>query len=108
MASDWGLIREFEVTELMANRLPGLAEAQVDGELVALHIENGTYYSFNETAARIWALLERPKSVAELCAALAAEFEVDEDACREEIILLLKDLETDGLVDLVPADPAPA
>jgi hypothetical protein len=96
------------VTEFMARRLPGLAEAQVDGELVALHIENGTYYSFNETAARIWALLDRPKNIGDLCAALAAEFEVDASACREEVMFLLKDLQTDGLVDLVPADPAPA
>jgi len=94
--------------DLVAHRLPGLAEADVDGDLVALHIENGTYYSFNETAARIWALLERPKSVAELCATLAAEFEVDAQACAGDVLVLLRDLEKDGLVELIPAAPAPA
>ena len=92
--------------DLVAHRLPGLAEARVDGELVALHIENGTYYSFNETAARIWALLDHPKSVSELCAALAAEFEIDAQACAPEVLLLLRDLERDGLVDLIaPSAP---
>ncbi len=95
------------MTGIMVHRLPGLAEAQVDGELVALHIENGTYYSFNETAARIWALLDRPKSVGELCAALTAEFEIDAEACEEHVMLLLRDLETDGLVDLAMPDPGP-
>lgn len=94
--------------DLVAHRLPGLAEAEVDGDLVALHIENGTYYSFNETAARIWALLDCPKSVSELCATLAAEFEVDPQTCTSEVILLLRDLERDGLVDLVAPEPAPA
>jgi hypothetical protein len=96
------------MTDLVAHRLPGLAEAEVDGDLVALHIENGTYYSFNETAARIWALLDRPKSVSELGAALGAEFEVEPQDCAEQILLLLRDLEKDGLVDLVAPEPAPA
>ena len=91
--------------DLVAHRLPGLAEAHVDGDLVALHIENGTYYSFNETAARIWALLDCPKSVAELCAALAAEYEIDAQACAGDVLLLLRDLEKDGLVNLVAPDP---
>jgi hypothetical protein len=94
--------------DLVAHRLPGLAEAQVDGDLVALHIENGTYYSFNETAARIWALLDRPRSVSELCATLAAEFEIDAQACAGDVLLLLRDLEKDGLVDLIAPEPAPA
>ena len=91
------------MTDLVARRLPGLMEAEVDGDLVALHIENGTYYSFNETAARIWALLDRPKSIADLCATLAAEFEIDSQACTGEVLHLLRDLEKDGLVMLEPA-----
>ena len=95
------------MTELVAHRLPGLMEAEVDGELVALHIENGTYYSFNETAARIWALLDRPKSVSELCAILAGEFEVDAQACAREVLLLLRDFEKDGLVTLAAPESGP-
>jgi len=94
--------------DFVAHRLPGLAEAEVDGDLVALHIDNGTYYSFNETAARIWALLDRPKSISELCATLAEEFHVDVRDCAAEVLLLLRDLEKDGLVNLVAAEPAPA
>jgi len=94
--------------DLVAHRLPGLAEARVDGDLVALHIENGTYYSFNETAARIWALLDRPKSVAELCATLAGEFEIDAQACAGDVLLLLRDLEKDGLVNLIAPESAVA
>ena len=94
--------------DLVAHRLPGLAEAEVDGDLVALHIENGTYYSFNETAARIWALLDRPKSVSELCATLAVEFEIDAQACAGDVLLLLRDLEKDGLVGLATPEPGTA
>lgn len=96
------------MVDLVAHRLPGLVEAEVDGDLVALHIENGTYYSFNETAARIWTMLDRPKSVSALCATLSVEFDVDAHACAREVLALLRDLEKDGLVNLVAPEPAPA
>jgi hypothetical protein len=38
----------------------GVIEAEVDGELVALHVDKGTCYGFNGTATRIWALIETP------------------------------------------------
>jgi hypothetical protein len=85
---------------LMARRLPGLVEAEVDGELVALHIENGTCYSFNATAARIWALLDRPRSIADICDALSADFDVDPTICADQVVLLLQDLQKDGLAVL--------
>lgn len=85
---------------LVARRLPGVVEAEVDGELVALHIENGTCYSFNATAARIWALLDRPRSVADICNALATEFDIDPATCGEQVLLMLRDLEQDGLAVL--------
>ncbi len=88
------------MSELLARRLPGLIEAEVDGELVALHIENGTCYSFNETAAHIWALLDRPRSVTDICDALARDFEVDSTTCGDQVVLLLRDLEKDGLAVL--------
>jgi hypothetical protein len=85
---------------LVARRLPGLVEAELDGELVGLHVENGTCYSFNATATRILALLDRPKSVEEICAALGREFDVDPVTCGEQVLLLLQDLQRDGLVAL--------
>jgi hypothetical protein len=88
------------MTALVARRLPGLVEAEVDGELVALHIENGTCYSFNATAARIWALLDRPRSIADICDALTADFDVDPAICSDQVVLLLQDLQKDGLATL--------
>jgi len=51
---------------MLVTRTEGLIEAEVDGEIVALHVETGTCYGFNLPATRIWALLERPMTVEEL------------------------------------------
>jgi DNA-binding transcriptional ArsR family regulator len=88
--------------ELMVLRRAGLIEAEVDGELVALHVDNGTCYGFNGTATRIWALIEQPKRLSELRDALVAEFDVEPDVCEAQLRDLLKDLEGDGLVELRP------
>lgn len=78
----------------------GLIEAEVDGELMGLHIGNGTCYGFNETATRVWRLIEQPRSLAAICAALADEFEVDPETCEAHVRALLADLASDGIVSL--------
>ncbi len=75
-------------------------EAEVDGEMVALHIDNGTCYGFNGTAYRIWQIIERPARLSQICATLTAEFDVDAAACEADVRALLDDLAGDGIVTL--------
>jgi Coenzyme PQQ synthesis protein D (PqqD) len=88
--------------DLLVQRRAGLIEAEVDGELVALHVDNGTCYGFNGTATRIWAMIEEPKRLSELRDALTAEYDVEADECEAQLLDLLKDLEGDGLLELRP------
>ncbi|HYD37363.1 MAG TPA: PqqD family protein [Allosphingosinicella sp.] len=85
------------------SRRAELIEAEVDGELVALHVDNGTCYGFNGTATRIWALIEQPRRFSELKEELIREFDVDPDLCERQLNELLRELEGDGLVELAPA-----
>lgn len=89
--------------EMVVARRAGLIEAEVDGELVALHVDNGTCYGFNQTATRIWAMIEEPKRLSEIRDALTGEFDVAPETCEAELLDLLKYLEGDGLVELRPA-----
>jgi len=86
--------------DLIVARRGGLLEAEVDGELVGLHVDNGTCYGFNSTATRIWALIEVPKRVGELRDILGTEFDVPPDVCEAQLMELLRALEADGLVEL--------
>jgi len=89
--------------ETFVRRSTALLEAEVDSELVGLHVETGTCYGFNLPATRIWALIEEPKTVSAICDALLDEFEVDLATCQAEVRELLTQLEADGLVKLGPA-----
>lgn len=88
--------------ELMVSRREGLVEAEVDGEIVALHVDKGTCYGFNQTATAVWKLIEQPRPVGEICEALAAEYDVPPEDCRRDVLALLRDLEGDGLISLEP------
>jgi hypothetical protein len=89
-----------EASKLMVRRGAGLIEAEVDGEMVGLHIQNGTCYSFNSSAAQVWKMLDEEKTLAEICTALTAEFEVEPGECEADVRILLDDLASDGLVVL--------
>jgi hypothetical protein len=89
--------------DVVVVRKDGLIEAEVDGEMVALHVENGTCYGFNGTATRVWALLADNSTVGEICAHLTEEYEVDREQCAEQVMELLREFEKDGLVEIKPA-----
>lgn len=89
--------------DVMVHRRGGLIEAEVDGELVALHVENGTCYGFNGTATRLWGMVAEPMRLSALRDAFVAEFDVAPDECERDLRELLGELEADGLVALQSA-----
>jgi hypothetical protein len=93
--------------DVLITRIEGLIEAEVDGDLVGLVIDTGTCFGFNPTARRVWQLIEEPKRLSELCAALTAEFEIGKADCETQVAALLDQLQREGLVALSPAVEAP-
>lgn len=79
-------------------RCDDLLEADVNGEIVALHVEKGQCYGMNAIASRVWALLAEPTSQQQICAQLSEEFDVDPETCRSDVAALLADLRSEGLV----------
>lgn len=95
---------DFDAT-LEVRRRGELLATEVDGEMVALNVENGTCYGFNGTATHIWSMIEIPRTLGSVRDALLEEFDVDPSTCEAQLMELLRDLEGDGLVELRPAGP---
>ena len=89
-----------EAEGTIVRRSASLLEAEVAGELVALHVETGACYGYNLTATQIWALVEEAKTIAEIRSVLLDRFEVDAETCQIGVDALLQQLEADGLVEL--------
>lgn len=75
-----------------------LLESRIDDDLVALDVDQGACYGFNATAARVWALIEQPRRLSEICQLLLGEYHVEAETCDRELRVLLARLEQDGLV----------
>lgn len=67
-------------------------------EMVMMDLEQGKYFSLNPVATRIWELLEQPMTITELCNQLTEEYEVDSQACMEEVSEHIEELVRLGLV----------
>ena len=89
--------------DLRIERRGEMIETEVDGELVALHVDNGTCYGFNSTATRVWGMIQEPRLLSELTEALVRDYDVDTATCEAQLRELLDELAADGLVEIKPA-----
>ena len=82
----------------MYGRKDGWLAAHVGDELVMMSAESGAYVGLNEVGARVWELIDPPRDLREICAALAAEFETTPAACQLEVEAFLTELEARGAI----------
>ena len=86
------------------SRTVGILYAPVGTEeAVMLSVAAGRYYGLNAVAARIWELLERPRTTAELRALICEEFEIDAPTCEAEVLKFVKELIDNGIVHATAA-----
>jgi len=61
---------------------------------------SGVYYGLDPVGARIWKLLEQPKSVEDLRATILDEYDVESSKCETDLLSLLEKLRTEGLIEI--------
>lgn len=67
-------------------------------EMVMMDIDQGKYFSLNQSATAIWEHLEKPLTVEELCGILTGEFEIDQAQCRKDVREYLDEMVKIGLI----------
>lgn len=78
----------------------GLMASEVDGELVMMDVDKGTYYGLDPVGSRIWQELSEPTRLADVCARLRSNYDVDQDRCESEVLAFVADLQRNGLVTI--------
>lgn len=74
--------------------------AEVDGELLLMHIENGSYYSASPTGNRIWTLLASPCRFEWLCDQLEQRYNAPRETIESEVHDFLEHLIKEGMAVL--------
>jgi len=73
-------------------RNPDLISADMDGDLVMMSVEQGTYYGLTGIAPQIWIALEEPKTANELFDALFPQYDVKSETLRRDIDSFLEEM----------------
>jgi hypothetical protein len=86
---------------------PGVQDADIGGEIVLLHPEDGSYFALNETGAQLWRELgatavPRAAAVRHAAEAICAQWLIDRDQAELDLHELLDDLLHRGLVAVAP------
>jgi hypothetical protein len=67
-------------------------------EMVMMNIDQGKYFSLNNSATVIWEKLENPLSLEELCEILMEEYDVGKEQCRDDVEIHLNEMLRNGLI----------
>lgn len=78
----------------------------MDGEVVAIHLGTGIYYSLRGSAAVLWRALDAPRSGTSLAGLLAENYDVSGDVAGRDVEEFLQRLLAEQLVLQTEAPPA--
>jgi Coenzyme PQQ synthesis protein D (PqqD) len=68
------------------------------GEVVILSLQSGQYFGLNEVGARVWNLIQEPKTVDAVIQAVLKEYDVSLDQLERDLFTLLEQMITNKLI----------
>ena len=77
------------------------ASADLGDEAAILNLIDGVYYGLDPVGARIWKLIQEPRTVREVRDTLLDEYNVDADRCEHDLIVLLTELAEHDLMTII-------
>lgn len=72
----------------------------LSGEVVILGLQSEEYFGLKDVGARIWDIIQEPKTVKEVLEVLLKEYEVELERCERDLLALLQELANEGLIEV--------
>lgn len=83
-------------------RGPGHLSANLDGDIVLMHGDNGRYFMLDTIGSRIWELLGEPIAVSTVLESLGQEYETGGTDHEDDTLAFLQELLDADLAQLDP------
>jgi len=80
-------------------RSPDLIATEMDGDIVMMSLEKGSYFGLDGVGGAIWELMASPVTLDEIVGNLVARFEIEEEVCRADAQAFVEDLVDNGLAE---------
>jgi len=78
----------------------------LEGEVVILSLKNGAYYGLNPVGSRIWEMIQKPTSMNHIRATLLDEYDVEPERCNSDLMQIIQELASEGLIEINNESPA--
>lgn len=90
----------FITPDSIVSQSKGQVSTEIDGEIVLMDIEKGSYYGMNPILSHIWKLIEKPTAVSALCAQLMEEYDVSREECQKDVLESLEQLKRENQIGI--------
>ncbi len=84
-------------------RAEDVLATDIDGEVVMMSIRHGTYSGLDLIGSEIWELMDRPRTVSEICDIMTERYDVERGRCEADVLAYLDDLASDDSIRVVAA-----
>lgn len=93
-------------TDTRVGPAPDQISCDLNGEAVILNLKSGVYYGLDEVGARVWKLIEEPRTLHEIRDELVQEYDVSPEQCEADVRGLLARMLDEGLIEVRDGTPA--
>jgi hypothetical protein len=73
---------------------------ELQGEAVLLDLRTGVYFGLDRVGTRVWQLLGEHGALSTVVGAMLHEFDVDEQRCAGDLLVLTEQLREQGLISV--------
>ncbi len=77
---------------------PQAAHQTVGEEAVVINLNNGSYYSLNDTGTIFWELLDGQRTIADCAQLIAQDYEVEVEMVEADLLELAAEFQAEGLI----------
>jgi hypothetical protein len=82
-------------------RTTSLLSTPADGWLVLLNPERDSFIGLDSVAKEVWALMESPSSVEEICRRMSEQFDATPEQIEADVVPFLSALHDEGLIRVI-------
>lgn len=87
--------------ESVVKAAAGQMSCDLAGEAAILNMATGIYFGLDAIGARVWELIQEPRSIAGVRDALLEEYEAEPAQVESDVRALLGDMASHGLVEVI-------
>ena len=79
---------------------PNQVSCNLDGEVAILNLKSSLYFGLDAVGVAVWDKLSEPRQVSQICQVITDQFDVSEQRCQADVIVLLSELNKAGLIEI--------